>query len=257
MGWDAARQPRTGAIEALARAMRIAPEHADSRALVETATAALEHCVEDLDERGAVALASMFVLDELAQAHLRHLTAAYVAERGPVEGAHRRWAAGGQFLRVLMRAYRAALDAGSKHPLQSRERLELMVRQLRCAGNLLKWQALAYYPADADLWREVVSIYRAARDERLETRQVGLRKARGAHTSIERELARLMALEAAALDQLAPMSIDVADRVLRYALPAFRLSAMPVPGSMIQLSLDRIAPPRKVEPDLVTAGEAL
>lgn len=237
---------KQAALDALVRAMRVPAEQADSRALIDTAATAIEHCLVEVGVSGSSALARIFAFDELAQPHLRRLTNGYLSARSSPDATKDHWATGIAFLTTLADAYRAALDAGEASNIARGDHLELMVRQLRCVGNLLKWRAMAYFAADSALWREVAAIYRRARSEGLAGRQVALRRDRSAQTSIEREMARLMALASAGLDQMPPNSIEIIDRIVRYALPTFRLLATPSEGVRVAFALGDDLPPRRV-----------
>ncbi|MCB1957861.1 MAG: hypothetical protein KDG55_19435 [Rhodocyclaceae bacterium] len=248
---------KQGALDALVRAMRVPAEQADSRALIDTAAMAVEHCLVELGVSGSPALARIFAFDELAQPHLRRLTNDYLAARSSPDVTSGHWAIGIAFLTTLSAAYRSALDAGNAPNIARGDHLELMVRQLRCMGNLLKWRAMAYFAADSALWSEVAVIYRRARNDGLAGRQVALRRDRSAQTSIEREMARLIALASAGLDQMPPNAVEVIDRIVRYALPAFQLLAKPAEGVRFSFALGDGLPPRRVDVATETGGDVL
>ncbi len=237
--------------------MRVPTDQADSRALIDTAASAVEHCAAGLVSQGVGAVTRLFQFDELAMPHLRRLTCDYLLTRGEPAGNAADWQVGNAFLTSLVGAYRAA--SGSEHGgrMQRGMQLELMVRQLRSIGSLLKWRAMSYYAADVSLWREAAATFRAARAAGLAGRQVAMRQDRAAQTSVEREMARLIALSSAGLDQMPPGSIDVTDRIIRYALPAFRLLASPQEGVRYCFDLADNGPPRRVDSMAQDGGDAL
>ena len=237
---------RWSAFDGLVRAMRAPAGQTDCSALLDTATAALELCVEELGMRGSAALERMVALDELSQAHLRSLVADFLAGEAQIGSEHQGWRIGGRFLYTLQQAYLVGLGGREERRLQRGVRLELMVRRLRTAGHMLKWRSLAYFGPEPDFWNDVIGIGRLAWDEGISSRQIRLRRDRAAQTSIDRELAKIVALGCAGLDQLRPDAIDIADRVLKYAAPALRLSRTCGEGARFVLPLAPSGAPRRV-----------
>ena len=236
---------RWSAFDGLVRAMRTPAAQADSVALLDTAAAAVELCVEEFAARGGTAVERMVAMDELSQPHLRHLVAAHLANEGSA-GERGQWRTGGRFLYALQQAYLAVLVEPGAARLPRGVRLELMVRQLRTAAAMFKWRALAYYGPDPDLWEDVLRVARVAWAEGVSSRQVKLRSGRAAQTSVDRELARIIALGCAGLDQLRPEIIDIADRVLKYAAPVLRLDSSGGDGARFVLPLAPAGVPRRV-----------
>ena len=236
---------RWTAFDGLVRAMRAPPGQTDCSALLDTATAALELCVEELAVRGSSAVERMVALDELSQSHLRSLVVDFLAGDERIGSEHQGWRTGGRFLYTLQHAYLVGLGGRDQRPLQRGVRLELMVRRLRTAALMLKWRSLAYFGPEPEFWDDVIGIGRLAWAEGISSRQIRLRRDRAAQTSIDRELARIVALGCAGLDQLKPDAIDVADRVLKYAAPALRLSRSGGVGARFMLPLAPSGAPRR------------
>ncbi len=235
------------AFDALVRAMRMPTRHADSVALIDTASTALERCRGEDALRGQALLGRVTNLEELAHAHLRSLTADYLQGDERFGSEHAGWRAGCRFLQELLSTYRESLETLAPEQLQRGLRLELMVRRMRVCGNVLKWRALVYYNTpDAALWQDVVATYQLACAEGLAARHVVLRQGRAAQTSVERELLRTFALGCAGLDQLPPDAIDLSDRMIRYAAAALRLSRSADEGARFVLPLAPAAAPYRL-----------
>ncbi|MCB1906939.1 MAG: hypothetical protein KDH15_06185 [Rhodocyclaceae bacterium] len=225
--------------------MRLPAGQVDSAALLDTAAAALEICLAEFGTRGSAAVERMVALDDLSQAHLRGLLSRYLKCEDHAGAEHAAWRAGACFLHALQQSYRVALEQGGSSGLQRGVRLVLMVRRLQAAADLLKWRALAYYRPEPDFWEEVIRIGRMAWTEGVSNRQVRPRRGRSEHTSIDRELARIVALGCAGLDQLRPETIAIADRVLKYAAPVLRLSRSGGDGARFVLPLAPASAPRR------------
>lgn len=240
---------KRSAFDALVRALRAPAHQSDGRQLLDAAASAVELCAGEISQTGAAALVRLTTLDELAQPHLRRLTHELIdrhAERKTeVPGS---WAPGDRFLSALFDAYRAAFEQIEGARMQRGVRIELLVRRIRNAGNLLKWQALSYYQADSALWEDMLGAYLLGRDEGILSRQVTLRAGRNAVTSLEREFARALALGCASLDQLALDGIDIADRVVRYVMPTLVYSESCSQGAAYVLPFRSGERPRRLRP---------
>ena len=122
---------------------------------------------------------------------------------------------------------------------------ELLARLVRAGANLIKWDYLRYGPVERELWAFMGAAYLEAERTGMSQMLVSLRKDRGTQTSVEREYLRALALGCASLDQLAPDSMEIADRLIRYMLPTLRISHTPGSGACFGFRLVR--PRRRFE----------
>lgn len=227
--------------------MRSPSHQADSLELVATGAAALENFGEEMLLSGLPALARVLALDELAQPHLRRLTADLIGPGRKVAArAQDDWLAGERFLAALLSTYREAVALAEAGQIQRMQRVEWLIRRMRAAANLLHWRAYAYFPGGDPLWAEVVATYRCARDADLAWRQMPLKPGARSQTSLDREFVRAFALGSASLDQLSPDGIDIAERLIRYIVPTLSVSAARRAGAVYMLSIDRPAAPRRL-----------
>lgn len=238
---------KRGAFDALVRALRAPAHQSDGRQLLDTAASAVELCVAEIRQAGAASLVRLTTLDELAQPHLRRLTCEMIdCHAGRKTEAPDSWIPGDRFLSALFIAYRTAFDQVEAAAMQRGARIDLLVRRVRNAGNLLKWQALSYFQADTSLWGDLLAAYLLGRDDGILSRQVTLRAGRNAVTSLEREFARALALGCASLDQLSLDGIDITDRVVRYVTPALAYSESRSQGAAYLLPFGSDERPRRL-----------
>lgn len=184
-------------------------------------------------------------LDDAAQPHLRRLARNYLQ-------APRLSRAEEQRLRSLNSACWEQLAAGYERALAAGEGFDaalvadLSVRLLIALGQVLKWQRFHYAPPDGELWGRIGAALRAAEGAGVGERVVSLAAVPGGPTSARREFTRRVAFEAAALDSLLPLQIELAERLIAHVLPALVLSDKAEHHSVYWADLAAPVPPRRM-----------
>jgi hypothetical protein len=195
-------------------------------------------------------------LDDAAQPHLRRLARNYLQ-------APRLSRAEEQRLRGLSAGCWDLLAAGYERCLASGTGFDaalvadLSVRLLIALGQVLKWQRFHYAPPDGELWKRLGAALQAAENARAAERLVSLPGMPGGPTSARREFTRRVAFEAATLDSLLPLQIELAERLIGHVLPAFVLADRSEHDSVYWVDLGAPMPPKRMAdmPDRAAAGQ--
>ncbi|TRZ96551.1 MAG: hypothetical protein D4R84_06900, partial [Rhodocyclaceae bacterium] len=95
-------------------------------------------------------------------------------------------------------------------------------RVINALAAQLKWKQFRYGPLDAEFWRTLGGIYLAAVDAKVAQNQLWLYVGSGEST-IEAEYLKVLVFHAAAMDNLQPLQIEIAERFIAYFLPYFSL----------------------------------
>lgn len=248
-GYFPAFQVRSGS-GGVVRQIDSVPRMVDSPAeAVRLSLRSASECLSSLEGAGLNPVLRAFKLDESSQSQIRRLMVHLVA--GPLEGREQwleEWRAGRSFLDTLscvfLEALRSRAPAGglTKNAVNA----ELLARLVRAGANLIKWDYLRYGPVERELWAFMGAAYLEAERTGMSQMLVSLRKDRGTQTSVEREYLRALALGCASLDQLAPDSMEIADRLIRYMLPTLRISHKPGSGACFGLQIGAPAAPVRI-----------
>ncbi|MBS0368654.1 MAG: hypothetical protein JSS57_05585 [Proteobacteria bacterium] len=182
-------------------------------------------------------------LDEAAQPHLRQTASLYLSN---VLGARsvRYKALGQDFHASLGRAYELVL-ASPEEELEPDQRLEMLLRSVRCANGEMKWAAFDYQELSEDSWRRAGEAYRTACEQDRLDSPVLVREGRETRSTIRREFVRLVAMKSACLDQLAPERIEATDKLVRHLQHALDLRQRPGRGQLFAVDLEALSPPRR------------
>ncbi len=211
-------------------------------------------CLARLEGPGINPVLRLFKLDESTQSHVRRLLERLVeVPQGGTAQWLADWRSGRGFLDTLSCAYLEALRTRAPDGVaKTAVHAELLARLIRAGANLLKWDYLRYGPVENELWVFMGAAYLEAERTGMSNMLVSLRKDRGTQTSVEREFIRAVALGCASLDQLSPDSIEIADRLVRYVLPALRISTQPSSGACFGLQVGLPASPSRVAAGLTS-----
>lgn len=205
-------------------------------------------CLARLEGPGLNPVLHVFKLDESTQSHVRRLIDHLVEmPRGESDRWLADWRSGRGFLDTLSCAYLEALRTRAPAGVtKTAIHAELLARLIRAGANLLKWDYLRYGPVEAELWVFIGAAYLEAERAGMSQMLVSLRKDRGTQTSVEREFLRAVAMGCASMDQLSPDGMEIADRLIRYVLPAMRISRQPGPGACFGLDIGSVSLPRRL-----------
>jgi hypothetical protein len=158
------------------------------------------------------------LIQEASEAHLSKLLAQFLAKPSAQEAAHESaWNALHNYLRALA----GALCGSARHLLQqaaSDPSLQLAgaagaARGLHACRLLAKLYLLHYLSVPPKLWQLVYAVHGDAERADCATTPVRMHAAHKTSTSVTQELLRLLMLQASAPEMMAPVQIEVADRV--------------------------------------------
>jgi cyclic-di-GMP-binding protein len=178
-----------------------------------------------LDDRMAV----IKLLDETGLPFQRKLAHEYLsAARMHKQQENRLWLPMSEFHRRAAAAYLLCLsgegEAGAGNQLKE-ERPLLAVRAMQALGAQCKWMRARYRVPDERLWREIYHLYQHAETGQFARTLVQPYPESASQTSLQQEFLRCLMLETAAPDSLAPMQIDLVDRLAAQYASSFVLAA--------------------------------
>ncbi len=141
----------------------------------------------------------------------------------------------------------------------------LTVRALRTLAAQIKWQYIRYGPFEGSLWGTVAKVYAFAEVQKIATAKVAVHPGVPGDSSAEQEFLRAAMLAASSPDCLAPVEMELAERLIAHFSASFRLALDQQPdiAHWIDLATDqpplRLARPPQHAPTLrfFAAGKAL
>lgn len=233
-------------------AKRMLAELASGEALTvaEEATGWLESIVADANFKLAQRLDLVLRLDEALVAPARRL-----ARDFPTLGAAgraretRQWEVGHGYWQALADAYSDCLAryrAPEKDADAVRAQLPLLYgRLINALGAKLKWKQFRYGPVEPEFWQTLGGIYLAAVDAKLEQKPLSLYAGSG-ETTIEAEYLKVLAFHATSLDNLKPLQIEIAERLIIHFLPGFSLVRESRPENVYWVDAGKPLPPTRL-----------
>lgn len=164
-------------------------------------------------------------LEDAAVPHLRRMSREYLHTVRLSKAEEKRlWAINGGFWQLLARVYEQALDAmlaRGLSPEQTRYVLpSLCARLLAALRAVLKWEQFHYGPTPGDLWQRMGRVMRLAEEHELAVRVVNACGLQG-NTSSQAEYRKAMVFQAASMDSLLPLEIELAERFIAHFLSRF------------------------------------
>lgn len=219
-------------------------------AAVEDAGAWLESLAADDGFKLGQRLDLIFKLDEAAVVQARRLARDYPAQTGASRAQEaRHWQAGHGYWQQLAGAY---LDCMARHRAAEKEgeaiRTQLPLLYGRLIGALaarLKWDQFRYGPVEREYWQTLGGVYLAAVDARLAQKPMALH-AGAAETTIEAEYLKVLVFHAASMDNLQPLEIEIAERLIAYFLPFFSLIREVRPENVYWVDVAKPLPPTRL-----------
>lgn len=164
-------------------------------------------------------------LEEAAQPHLKQLTREYFgASRLFKSEESRLWSASHDFWSRLAAAYeRCLLSSGERNRPGELPRVvlpTLCVRLIVALGRALKWEQFRYGPSRDSSWQSLGRALMAAEEAGVASRAVAL-PGRSGMTSPLQEYQKVMIFQAASLDSLFPVGIELAEYLIAHFLSGF------------------------------------
>jgi hypothetical protein len=130
-------------------------------------------------------------------------------------------------------ALRAQLDA-------------LLAGLLIAQFGTLRWTQLRYGSIDGSLWAAIGQTYLRAVQGKIAERPVRPFEATADETTVEREYLKILVFHAASMDNLLPIEIGLAERLIDHFLPHFSLSAELRPESVYWVDAGKPLPPTRL-----------
>ncbi|MGB4910742.1 MAG: hypothetical protein WBO95_01100 [Candidatus Dechloromonas phosphoritropha] len=190
-------------------------------------------------------------LDDAAQPHLKRLERNYLHTQNlsRTEG-KRIWTTSHGFWTLLATSYERCLAAaGEKSRVGSHLRQNLpalTARLIAALAAILKWEQFNFGKSTGELWRRLGAALLSAENAGVATRAIQLHANASRVTSPQQEFIKGVAFQAASLDGLLPLEVDLAERLIAHFLPGFVFSAVAEIDSIYWVDLALAEPPRRL-----------
>lgn len=222
----------------------------DAAAALDSATAWLESLVNTDEFRSERRLELILQIDEAVLPQTRRLARDYLVTVQQTRAQEfRSWQLNHGYWKSLAAAYRDILHRfheGGKGADAIRPSLPLLyTRLLHACGGKLKWEQFRYGPLDDGLWALAGEVYLDAVKAQMATARVAL-YGQGSTTTPEAEYLRLLVLHASSPDNLLPVEIEIAERVIAHLLPNFVLTDQVRPENVYWVDAARPLPPTRL-----------
>lgn len=190
-------------------------------------------------------------LDDAAQPHIKRLNRDYLhTPRLSRSEEKRMWAMGHGFWSMLAASYERCLAAASQKNRvgeQLRQGLPALTARLIAAlGAMLKWEQFHYGPSRGGLWQRLGAALLFAEKAGVATRSVQLHANMSGVTSPQQEFVKAVAFQAASMDSLQPLEIELAERLIAHFLPGFVFSAVAEHDCVYWVDLELSQPPLRL-----------
>jgi len=189
-------------------------------------------------------------LEEAAQPHLKRLARDYLhTARLPRSDEKRLWSINFGFWSLLAAAYEGCLGGlGEKN--KAAENLKavlpaLCARLIVAYAAILKWEQFHYGPNSNELWHQMGHALLVAEAAGVAQKSVPLGPL-SKLTSPWHEFQRAMVFQAASLDSLLPLEIELAERLIEHFLPHFGFTAEAERDSVYWVDLQLAQPPLRL-----------
>lgn len=188
-------------------------------------------------------------LDAAVLPQSRRLARDYLTAIRPTRArAYRQWQLGHGYWSALAAAYRQILaslrdhkDAALPPPLLAL----LFARLLHADGARLKWDHFRHGPIDGEFWLATGTAYLEAMRRRVADRATNM-TANGGETTAEAEYLKILILQASSMDNLLPLEIEIAERLITHLLPSFSLTDEARPENVYWVDCAKPLPPTRL-----------
>jgi hypothetical protein len=190
-------------------------------------------------------------LDDAAQPHLRRLAREYLhTVRLTRNDEKRLWALNHGFWLQVAEAYeRCLLLVGQKSKAgeQIKQALPMLTTRLAAAlAALVKWEQFHYGPSPAEVWKRMGHVLLLAEEQGIATRPVAAYSNHSGMTSVQAEYIKAVAFQAASMDSLLPIEIELAERLIEHFLGSFAFTIDAQPDSVYWVDLVLPHPPQRM-----------
>lgn len=197
-------------------------------------------------------------LDEAVQAPIRRLSRDYLHSQRLSKSEERRsWTMCYNYFGEVSSLYANCIERARKSPKDKgsealKSSLPLAAARLLAArAAQLKWVEYRYGPIGEDLWRGLGQPYLAAEAGGYASQPVQLYPAQSGTTSVAQQYLRALIFYSSSMDNLMPIEIEVADRLISHFQSGFVFSKECRPNSVYWVDAARGIPPTRLarQPD--------
>jgi hypothetical protein len=189
-------------------------------------------------------------MEEAAQPHLKRLSREYFqAARLSRSEEKRLWSINHGFWTLLAAAYERCYQSVREKPqpgeLSKAVLPVLVVGLISALGKVLKWEQFHYGPLSNELWRRMGQALLAADEAGVGGKAVAL-PGKSGMTSPALEYLKVMVFQAASVDSLLPLQIELAERLIVHFLPGFVFTDKARQDSVYWVDLKLAQPPLRL-----------
>lgn len=222
----------------------------EAGAALESTAAWCESLTGNPEFRLEFCLETVLQLDEAVLAHTRRLARDYlVAPRQTRAEEYRLWQVNHNYWSALAEAYGDMLrryGADDKGASAIKPQLALLcARYLHACSGRLKWQQFRYGPIAPDLWLGAGTAWLAALRAKVTNLPTQLYANTGT-TTAEAEYLRALVLHSSSPDNLLPVEIEIAERLITHVLPKFSLTNLARPENVYWVDAAKPLPPTRL-----------
>ncbi len=215
-------------------------------------------CAEGFAVRHRLDLCAL--LDDAARPYLTRLAREYLLHQGrnsaresQLSGAiSRYWWRLGEGYRVTLRELDDELGKRERGIVRS-----ALARAVRAVAQQIKWLMMQHQGVEPGYWGHLAEIHGRAEALGAAAESTRILPGAGATTTCDRELLKIMALSIGAADGLAPVELEIADRMTALVAPQFRLSREPKQALIHCFDRRGGTPPRRVSPYFIELSHLL
>ena len=192
-------------------------------------------------------------LDETAQPHVRRLARDYVHSPRLSKNEERRlWSMCYNYSGEVSGLYALCIDRAKKNPKDKgsealKPLLPLAATRLMAArATQLKWVEYRYGPIGEDLWRGLGQPYLAAEAAGYTQKPVQLYPAQPGLTTVEQQYLQALIVYSSSMDNLMPIEIELADRLIAHFRSGFVFANTCLPDSVYWVDAASGMPPARL-----------
>ncbi len=224
--------------------------HHDSLEAVTEATAWLESLPAATGFKLDWRLQCALEIDAAVISHTEHLTQGYLLQgRAGRLGDAELWQLNHDYWRQLAAVYADCVARQRANPKEARiiqSSLPLFhTRMIHAQAQQLKWDQFRYGPISANFWADLGTAYLAAVAAKTGETRLPLYPGKPP-TCGEAEYLKALVFHASSMDQLQPLQVELAGRLIAYFLPHFALMREAWPAGMYWVDAAQPLPPMRL-----------
>ena len=228
-------------------------------AALEEAKAWIDSLTHAADLKLDLLLDRVLRLDEAVLPHANRLARDYLnAQRPSRSQEYNMWRINYSYWEQLVAVYEnccARYVAGDKAVKKSIDgELAMLYGRLLCAyATTMKWSQFRYGPFDRKIWHGAGRVFLAAKAAKAERKPISF-YANAEKSTIEQEYLKSLALHSSSVNNLLPLQMEIAERIIAHLLPHFLFTDVSRPDSVYWVDVDKPLPPtRLMQPPEITA----